>query len=75
MTDVPETYPSPVHEAVLTALIAVGWDCHDPRPCAGMVFALADEMRAAGISYYDTATMFRNIADSLDSMAESGVIE
>ncbi len=51
-----------VVEAARTALVALDWDGHDPRPVGGLILVLSDELNHAGHSYRDIAIMLEKTA-------------
>jgi len=55
-------------EAARTALVAMNWDGESPRPVAGLILAITDELEAAGHSRRDAAAMLRNLSDVLPTL-------
>lgn len=55
-------------EAARTALVAINWDGFDPRPVAGLIFALGDELEAAGHTRRDVTLMLKKMSDLLPTL-------
>ncbi|SFQ56569.1 hypothetical protein SAMN05421853_11099 [Roseivivax halotolerans] len=55
-------------EAARTALVAMNWDGFDPRPVAGLIFAITDELEAAGHSRRDVTLMLRKMSELLPEL-------
>mgnify|MGYP005848308105 CR=1 FL=1 len=55
-------------EAARTALVAMNWDGEDPRPVAGLILAITDELEAAGHSRRNVALMVGKIGGFLATL-------
>lgn len=55
-------------EAARTALVAINWDGEDPEPVALLIFAITDELEAAGHSRRDVALMLKKMGDLLPTL-------